>query len=134
MRALITLTLAASATLAAAAEVQVPPAVALAADMVESRIVEGLPSARWLLAVSTGLRSGRITIQEASALLALTNGYLVDERNRNFLAHARPELDKGGLVMAIGNFHLPGTAGMVELLRRAGYRVDRVVLPGEVTP
>ncbi len=37
----------------------------------------------------------------------------------------------GGAVIAVGASHLPGELGMVEMLRDAGYGVERVVLPGE---
>ena len=58
--------------------------------------------------------------------------YLVDERNADFVAAARSDLDRGGLFVAVGNFHLPGTKGMVEMLRGEGFKVTRIPLPGEV--
>ena len=41
------------------------------------------------------------------------------------------ELRTGGVFMAIGSYHLPGEAGMIELLRREGFRVTRIPLAGE---
>lgn len=64
-------------------------------------------------------------------LLALTNGYLLDERNATFLKTALPELETGGVFIAVGSFHLPGARGMIEGLRQAGFDVERVVLDGE---
>ncbi|WP_371227831.1 TraB/GumN family protein [Roseovarius sp. 2305UL8-3] len=64
--------------------------------------------------------------------LELTNGYLLDDRNQTFVASALPELNQGGVFIAVGNFHLPGEDGMIELLRGEGFRVERVALPGEV--
>lgn len=61
-----------------------------------------------------------------------TNAYLLDDRNANFLATIREELTEGGVFMAIGNLHLPGENGMVAMLRRAGFTVDRIALPGEI--
>jgi uncharacterized protein YbaP (TraB family) len=61
----------------------------------------------------------------------LTDDYLLVERNGFFVAAARPMLDAGGAVLAVGASHLAGEQGMVEMLRGAGYRVERVVLPGE---
>ena len=63
--------------------------------------------------------------------LRRTDDYLLVKRNHDFLATALPELDEGGVFIAIGAFHLPGTEGMVTLLRNEGFTVERVVLPGE---
>ncbi|MBN7784890.1 TraB/GumN family protein [Ponticoccus gilvus] len=60
------------------------------------------------------------------------DGWLLDERNHDFVEAAAPALDAGGAFVAVGNFHLPGEAGMVALLRDRGYRVERVAVPGEV--
>lgn len=62
---------------------------------------------------------------------AKMHGYLVDERNRGFVARARRLLDQGGAVIAVGSFHLPGEAGLVAKLRAAGYRVGRIRVKGE---
>lgn len=63
--------------------------------------------------------------------LHLTDSYMLTERNRNFLDLALPELQQGGVFMAIGCFHLPDHDGMIALLRENGYVVDRIPLPGE---
>lgn len=68
----------------------------------------------------------------AAQLLALVNGYLVDERNGTFAANAKPMIDGGRAVLAVGSFHLPGEGGMVALLRREGYVVERVATAGEI--
>ena len=59
------------------------------------------------------------------------NGYLVVERNRTFLQSARPLLDQGDAVIAVGAFHLPGPNGLVQLFRQEGYTVERVPVEGE---
>ena len=64
-------------------------------------------------------------------LLALTSGYLVEERNRKFVSRALMALGQGDVFIAVGGFHLPGETGMIELLRKEGYDVTRVRLPGE---
>ncbi len=69
-----------------------------------------------------------------AAFHAEVDAYLIDDRNRAFLEAARADLDAGGLFMAIGAGHLPGDAGMVSLLREAGYTVARRPLPQEVRP
>ena len=50
---------------------------------------------------------------------------LVADRNRHMASRALPYLAKGGVFMAIGALHLPGSDGVVELLRRAGFSVER---------
>lgn len=62
---------------------------------------------------------------------ALANGYLLVERNAMWMDALRPLLDEGGALVAVGASHLPGELGLVEMLRDAGYRVERVTLPGE---
>ncbi len=64
-------------------------------------------------------------------LLERTNRYLLSERNKNFLIAALPELQNGGVFMAIGAFHLPGKDGMIERLRREGFVINRISLPEE---
>ncbi len=68
---------------------------------------------------------------QAERLARLTYGYLLDTRNHRFVETARPLLDEGGLFIVAGSFHLPGDAGLVALLRQAGYDVVRISLPGE---
>ncbi|WP_417209662.1 TraB/GumN family protein [Antarctobacter sp.] len=68
---------------------------------------------------------------EGPALYARMTDYLVDERNADFVTAARDALTQGGLFVAVGNFHLPGDKGMIELLRAEGFEVSRIPLPGE---
>jgi uncharacterized protein len=65
------------------------------------------------------------------AYLSLADDYLLTARNLTFLETALPELQQGGVFMAIGSFHLAGHAGMIELLRGRGFTVTRIPLPGE---
>ncbi|PCJ08423.1 MAG: hypothetical protein COB16_06935 [Rhodobacteraceae bacterium] len=67
----------------------------------------------------------------ADFYLKQADDYLLKQRNKIFLQTALPELQQGGVFMAIGSFHLPGEQGMIELLRQAGYTVSRIPLPGE---
>ena len=69
---------------------------------------------------------------QADALYDTMNGYLLDQRNHDFLAAAGPELAQGGVFLAVGAYHLPGAVGMVDLLRAEGYTVERIPLPGEI--
>lgn len=66
-----------------------------------------------------------------AAWLEQTNAFLLTERNINFVYAALPELETGGMVIAVGTYHLPGQSGMIELLRGAGFTVDRIVAEGE---
>ncbi|SNS96375.1 TraB/GumN family protein [Antarctobacter heliothermus] len=68
---------------------------------------------------------------EGPALYARMTDYLVDERNVDFVNAARDALEQGGLFVAVGNFHLPGDKGMIELLRAEGFTITRIALPGE---
>lgn len=60
------------------------------------------------------------------------NAYLLDARNHAFVEAAESALHEGDVFIAVGCFHLPGTQGMVALLRQRGFKVTRVPVPGEV--
>lgn len=62
---------------------------------------------------------------------ALSDAYLLTERNVDFVNAALPELERGGVLIAVGSFHLPGRTGMIRLMRGAGYTVERIALEGE---
>ncbi len=64
--------------------------------------------------------------------LRLTNGYLVEFRNQRFMERLAEPLAEGGVFIAVGAAHIPGTTGLVDLLREQGFTVTRVPLPGEV--
>lgn len=61
----------------------------------------------------------------------LSDAYLLTERNVDFVNAGLPELERGGVLIAVGAFHLPGRTGMIRLLRGAGYTVERIALDGE---
>jgi uncharacterized protein len=48
---------------------------------------------------------------------------LLDKRNVVMAKRARQHLDKGNAFIAVGALHLPGETGLVQLLRKAGYKV-----------
>lgn len=48
---------------------------------------------------------------------------LLDKRNVVMARRARQYLDKGNAFIAVGALHLPGETGLVQLLRKAGYKV-----------
>lgn len=49
---------------------------------------------------------------------------MVTKRNHGMVKTAEPLLQKGRAFIAVGALHLPGEEGMVELLRKKGYRVS----------
>ena len=51
---------------------------------------------------------------------------LVDERNMRMVSRMEPYLKKGQAFIAIGALHLPGNAGVLNLLAKKGYRVSVV--------
>jgi uncharacterized protein YbaP (TraB family) len=48
---------------------------------------------------------------------------LITRRNKVMADRANPQLEKGGVFMAVGALHLPGKLGVVQLLSEAGYTV-----------
>ena len=63
--------------------------------------------------------------------LERTDDYLLDVRNRRFVDRLTQELSEGDAFIAVGSAHIPGEAGLVELLRASGFTVARIQLPGE---
>lgn len=51
---------------------------------------------------------------------------MITARNRTMAANAGPILERGNAFIAVGALHLPGAEGVVELLRKAGWAVERV--------
>ena len=51
---------------------------------------------------------------------------LLDERNTRMVSRMEPYLKKGQAFIAIGALHLPGKAGLLNLLAQKGYRVSAV--------
>ena len=51
---------------------------------------------------------------------------MVTSRNKVMAEHAAPILARGNAFVAVGALHLPGSQGLVELFRQAGYTVTAV--------
>jgi uncharacterized protein YbaP (TraB family) len=60
---------------------------------------------------------------EGSAGFAEFEETMITSRNRTMASRAKPFIDAGGAFIAIGALHLPGSEGVVALLREAGYTV-----------
>ncbi|MFX1739919.1 TraB/GumN family protein [Paraburkholderia sp. A1RI_3L] len=78
------------------------------------------------------------------AVLALVNtGYadpadaatfyrlMVAERNRAWMAPLQRYLNEGNALVLVGAAHLPGNAGLIQLLQQAGYRFEAIMLPAD---
>ncbi len=48
---------------------------------------------------------------------------LVVRRNHTMAERAKPHLEQGGIVIAVGALHLPGKEGLVALIRQQGFKV-----------
>ncbi len=97
-----------------------------AADRIEP-LLEELVSA-WLagdLARLVALSEAHPMMGNAEAQEALERR-LVDERNARMAERMAPLLDQGGTFVAIGALHLPGEAGVLQRLSRAGYTIEAV--------
>ncbi len=81
----------------------------------------------WERAYMTNLFSDEIGLR----WLNRADAFLLTERNANFVNAALPQLESGGVFIAVGAFHLPGETGLVRMLRDAGYKVTRVTVEGE---
>ncbi|MCV9966058.1 TraB/GumN family protein [Pararhizobium sp. BT-229] len=51
---------------------------------------------------------------------------IVIDRNRTMATRAKPILDGGGVFMAVGALHLPGDEGVIELLRKDGFKITAI--------
>ncbi|OJF96469.1 TraB/GumN family protein [Pararhizobium antarcticum] len=51
---------------------------------------------------------------------------IIIDRNEVMATRARPILDTGNVFMAVGALHLPGEEGVIELLRKEGFKVTRI--------
>ncbi|MEM6385906.1 MAG: TraB/GumN family protein [Pseudomonadota bacterium] len=84
-----------------------------------------------LLAAWDAAHLDRVFGADGRQALTRTNAYLLDDRNERFFEELVPELNAGGVFVAVGAAHLPGANGLVAMLRRSGYTVTRISLPGE---
>ena len=74
------------------------------------------------------------TLADDGSTIDRVNAHLLDARNRAFVAKIRPELTQGGVLLAVGAFHLPGKSGLIALLRAQGHSVTRIPIQGEARP
>jgi hypothetical protein len=53
-------------------------------------------------------------------------GKLIDERNKAWMKNLSPVLANGNAFVAVGVMHFPGESGIVSLLKKDGYKVERL--------
>ena len=64
-------------------------------------------------------------IHASPALNKIMTTELIEERNRRMVERMLPELEKGNAFVGIGALHLPGTSGVLSLLKERGYSIER---------
>jgi uncharacterized protein len=64
--------------------------------------------------------------ETTKAVYAYVESDLIRKRNRLMVKRAGDLLAKGNVFIAVGALHLPGDEGLVELIRKAGYKVTAV--------
>lgn len=85
--------------------------------------------------VATIMPAIEAAVPDGGMLVGSGEGYaafeakLITERNLRMAERLEPHLKEGGAFVAVGALHLPGTSGLVALLRQRGYRVTRVPAP-----
>jgi molybdate transport repressor ModE-like protein len=77
----------------------------------------------WMTAWSRG---SRLVPKVDAAMPALFYERLLDMRNVTMRDRALPLLAQGGVFIGVGAAHLPGRLGLANLIREAGYTVERV--------
>lgn len=64
--------------------------------------------------------------EDEAAMMIFVEEQVVRTRNHRMAERAARLFAKGGAFVAVGTLHLPGSEGLVELLRRQGYKVSPV--------
>jgi len=71
-------------------------------------------------------RAGDIITMEALLVVPRTRDTLLTARNKKWLPQVEKHFTQGGAFVAVGLGHMLGEQGLVALLQRAGYTVERV--------
>ena len=64
--------------------------------------------------------------KQDSAEYAAFQREIVDRRNVTMVEEAEKYLEQGGVFVAVGALHLPGEAGMLNILAQKGYSISRI--------
>jgi uncharacterized protein len=81
-------------------------------------------AAIWEFSILAGAET--IGMARSREIFAQIGASLIDARNRAWVRVLAPELELGGVFAAFGALHLPGAAGVIELLRARGFEVTRL--------
>jgi len=79
-----------------------------------------------LARLTAAYRAGDTATMQALLVIPRTEQSLLAPRNRAWLPAIEQQFTRGGAFVAVGLGHLLGEHGLVALLGRAGYRVERV--------
>lgn len=88
------------------------------------RAIRGLNSGAYD-EVTTALRDLAASPEDA----AVHNRLMLTERNHIWMPRLVKYLQDGSAVVNVGAAHLPGPHGLIELLRRQGFKVEPILLP-----
>lgn len=69
------------------------------------------------------------SIAKSGISVKLFKSNLVERRNENWMATMPVFLEKGGAFILVGAEHLPGEHGLVDLLRKRGYKLTPIQVP-----
>ena len=74
-------------------------------------------------------RAGQILDEETRTIVDEYNKKLIDERNVGMAKAAEEYIESGDTVFfAVGSGHMLGDAGIVNLLKNDGYKVERIYI------
>jgi uncharacterized protein YbaP (TraB family) len=65
-------------------------------------------------------------LMKKSKSAGLDMGSFVDDRNKKWIERMIDKMDQGSVFFAVGSGHLPGEKGVINLLRKKGYKVEPV--------
>ncbi|WP_372839428.1 TraB/GumN family protein [Phaeovulum sp.] len=83
----------------------------------------------WEFTRHDALANSGLDAEVVDAQLRLGEEYLLERRNRAWLAPILAEAAEGPVLVAIGALHLPGQGGLLALLQAEGFRLTRLALP-----
>lgn len=71
--------------------------------------------------------------ESSAADAALFHQLMVRERNAAWMPQLRKAIDAGNAVVVVGAAHLPGSDGLIALLRASGYKIHATTLPEDAS-
>jgi uncharacterized protein YbaP (TraB family) len=74
----------------------------------------------------TAYRAGDVATMQALLVIPRTKDTLLTARNQKWFPQIEQQLAKGGAFVAVGLGHMLGEQGLVAMLQRAGYTVERM--------